>query len=138
MTGVTRNPGKSFSQAMRSVSTPWDDDRPVLRKHLLFEGEINMKSGSNLEKILKAGHFAFTGEVGPPRGANVEALREKIAHLRLVCGDKALTVTLSIGLAVFPANCTDKPSLIELADTALYRAKNSGRNKTVLWSDPIS
>ena len=41
-----------------------------------------MKSGSNLEKILKAGHFAFTGEVGPPRGANVEALREKARHLK--------------------------------------------------------
>ena len=41
-----------------------------------------MKSGSNLEKILTAGHFAFTGEVGPPRGANVPALREKISHLK--------------------------------------------------------
>ncbi len=41
-----------------------------------------MKSGSNLEKILTAGHFAFTGEVGPPRGANVPALREKITHLK--------------------------------------------------------
>ncbi|HDI59046.1 MAG TPA: methylenetetrahydrofolate reductase [Desulfobacteraceae bacterium] len=41
-----------------------------------------LKSGSNLEKILKAGHFAFTGECGPPKGANVEHLREKYAHLR--------------------------------------------------------
>ncbi len=40
-----------------------------------------MKSGSNLEKILKAGHFAFTGELGPPRGANIEAVREKAKHL---------------------------------------------------------
>jgi methylenetetrahydrofolate reductase (NADPH) len=42
----------------------------------------DMKSGSNLEKVLKAGHFAFTGECGPPRGANVEHLKEKIAHLK--------------------------------------------------------
>ncbi len=41
-----------------------------------------LKSGSNLEKVLKAGHFAFTGECGPPKGANVEHLREKIAHLK--------------------------------------------------------
>ncbi|HKK91035.1 MAG TPA: methylenetetrahydrofolate reductase [Desulfobacteraceae bacterium] len=41
-----------------------------------------MKSGSNLEKVLNAGHFAFTGEVGPPRGANVDALKEKVAHLK--------------------------------------------------------
>jgi hypothetical protein len=41
-----------------------------------------MKSGSNLEKVLKAGHFAFTGECGPPKGANVEHLKEKLEHLR--------------------------------------------------------
>ncbi|MGD9162829.1 MAG: methylenetetrahydrofolate reductase [Desulfobacteraceae bacterium] len=41
-----------------------------------------LKSGSNLEKVLKAGHFAFTGECGPPKGANIEHLKEKIAHLK--------------------------------------------------------
>ena len=40
------------------------------------------KSGSNLEKVLRAGHFAFTGECGPPKGANVEHLNEKMAPLR--------------------------------------------------------
>jgi len=40
------------------------------------------KSGSNLEKILKGGHFAFTGELGPPRGADVTHVREKAAHLK--------------------------------------------------------
>ncbi len=41
-----------------------------------------LKSGSNLEKVLQAGHFAFTGECGPPKGANVEHLKEKISHLK--------------------------------------------------------
>jgi len=41
-----------------------------------------MKSGSTLEKVLQAGHFAFTGELGPPRGANVEAVRKKAGHLK--------------------------------------------------------
>lgn len=41
-----------------------------------------MKSGSNIEKILKAGHFAFTGELGPPRGSNIEAVREKAEPLK--------------------------------------------------------
>jgi len=44
--------------------------------------ENGYKSGSNLEKVLKAGHFAFTGECGPPKGANVEHLKEKMEHLR--------------------------------------------------------
>jgi len=41
-----------------------------------------MKSDSNLEKILEAGHFAFTGELGPPRGTNVEEVKEKAKHLK--------------------------------------------------------
>lgn len=41
-----------------------------------------LKSGSNLEKVLKAGHFAFTGECGPPKGANVERLVEKFQYLK--------------------------------------------------------
>ncbi len=41
-----------------------------------------MKSGSRLEKMLEAGHFAFTGELGPPQGANVEAIRKKASYLK--------------------------------------------------------
>ncbi|RLC02587.1 MAG: methylenetetrahydrofolate reductase [Deltaproteobacteria bacterium] len=41
-----------------------------------------LKSGSNLEKVLTAGHFAFTGECGPPKGANVAHLKEKLSHLK--------------------------------------------------------
>ncbi|MFH1479856.1 MAG: methylenetetrahydrofolate reductase [Pseudomonadota bacterium] len=41
-----------------------------------------LKSESNLEKVLKAGHFALTGECGPPKGANVEHLKEKFSPLK--------------------------------------------------------
>jgi len=41
-----------------------------------------MKAGSNLEKVLNAGHFAFTGELGPPRGTSAGEVREKAAHLK--------------------------------------------------------
>lgn len=41
-----------------------------------------MKSGSNLEKVLTAGHFAFTGELGPPRGSDAGEVRKKAAFLK--------------------------------------------------------
>ncbi len=41
-----------------------------------------LKSGSNLEKVLTAGYFAFTGECGPPKGANVAHLKEKFQYLK--------------------------------------------------------
>jgi 5,10-methylenetetrahydrofolate reductase len=40
------------------------------------------KSGSNLEKILRAGHFAVTGELGPPQSADGEVIREKANLLK--------------------------------------------------------
>ena len=41
-----------------------------------------MKSGSNLEKVLNAGHFAVTAELGPPAGSDVEFVRKKADLLR--------------------------------------------------------
>ncbi len=40
------------------------------------------KSGSNLEKILRAGHFAVTAELGPPQSADPEVIRRKARLLR--------------------------------------------------------
>jgi methylenetetrahydrofolate reductase (NADPH) len=39
------------------------------------------KPSSNLEGVLKAGHFAVTAELGPPKNHNVEVIRKKIALL---------------------------------------------------------
>lgn len=42
-------------------------------------------SGSNLERVLRAGHFAVTGELGPPQSADGEVIREKAALLKGYC-----------------------------------------------------
>ena len=39
------------------------------------------KSGSRLEKLLRAGHFAVTGELGPPQGADPEEILHKASLL---------------------------------------------------------
>jgi len=45
-------------------------------------GANEMIAGSNLEKVLRAGHFAVTGELGPPASANREVIEEKAQHLK--------------------------------------------------------
>lgn len=40
------------------------------------------KSGSTLERMLRAGHFAVTGELGPPQSADGDHIREKAGYLR--------------------------------------------------------
>jgi diguanylate cyclase (GGDEF)-like protein len=48
-------------------------------------------------------------------------------------------VTISIGLALMPEHGTDVMALIELADKAMYQAKDAGRNRVVLWQgEPAS
>jgi methylenetetrahydrofolate reductase (NADPH) len=41
-----------------------------------------MKAGSNLERVLAAGHLAVTGELGPPRGADGEVIHRKAKFLK--------------------------------------------------------
>ncbi len=42
-------------------------------------------SGSKLERILRAGHFAATGELGPPQSADGNVIREKAKLLKGNC-----------------------------------------------------
>jgi 5,10-methylenetetrahydrofolate reductase len=42
-------------------------------------------SGSNLERVLRAGHFAVTGELGPPQSADGQVIRKKATLLKGYC-----------------------------------------------------
>lgn len=42
-------------------------------------------------------------------------------------------VTISIGIAAFPDDSSDPIELVEMADTALYRAKREGRNRVCTY-----
>jgi diguanylate cyclase (GGDEF)-like protein/PAS domain S-box-containing protein len=53
--------------------------------------------------------------------------------LQTCCGDYALRgrnqrVTLSVGISLYPHDAKDMDALLKCADTAMYRAKASGRN----------
>jgi 5,10-methylenetetrahydrofolate reductase len=41
-----------------------------------------MHAGSNLERVLRAGHFAVTGELGPPTSADRKVVEEKAQYLK--------------------------------------------------------
>jgi diguanylate cyclase (GGDEF)-like protein len=62
-----------------------------------------------------------------------ERLRKLVQTTNFGAADKPLEVTVSVGLALFPFadKVSEDPAsqMIELADAALYRAKQSGRNQ---------
>lgn len=41
-----------------------------------------MKAGTNLEKVLEAGHFAVTAEIGPPKGGSAKVIESKGEAIR--------------------------------------------------------
>ncbi len=66
-----------------------------------------------------------------------ERLRDRIERAQFEKEDvmPGGRLTVSIGFAVYPDDAEDKTELVERADRALYRAKETGRNRTVAWSD---
>lgn len=62
-----------------------------------------------------------------------EQLRSTIAQSKWLIDGKPLTVTVSVGAALFPQHGTDLDGLISLADEALYQAKNAGRNQVICY-----
>lgn len=65
----------------------------------------------------------------PARSAEVAAfLLEQMAQ-PVQAGDHELSTTLSIGIAMYPADGEGFDALYQRADAAMYRAKQSGRNR---------
>ena len=59
-----------------------------MNENLMHNGYL---SGSNLERVLRAGHFAVTGELGPPQSADGDEIRKKAKLLKGVC--EAVNIT---------------------------------------------
>ena len=62
-----------------------------------------------------------------------EAIRQKVSQLSVQYQGKVLeSVSISIGVGIFPDHGQTPEALIHNADKALYRAKNNGRNRVEL------
>ncbi|WP_331000198.1 GGDEF domain-containing protein [Pectinatus frisingensis] len=66
-----------------------------------------------------------------------ENIRKTIESVFLVDNSQHhVKITISIGVShIIPTSVTTPDLLIKQADTALYSAKSSGRNKTIVYDD---
>jgi diguanylate cyclase (GGDEF)-like protein len=61
-----------------------------------------------------------------------ERLRNRVRRLSVPADDESVTVTVSVGVALFRTHGQDLLELLASADLALYRAKKSGRDRICL------
>ena len=78
--------------------------------------------------------FAWLLPETPPAAAleRCEALRATVRDLMRAVPGSDEPVTVSIGLAAFDARMDDRRGLLQRADQALYEAKRTGRDRTLL------
>jgi len=63
---------------------------------------------------------------------------QEAVKLPFVFGEHELFVTFSIGISLYPADGTDPESLVKNADTAMYRAKEQGRDTYQLYAPAMN
>jgi diguanylate cyclase (GGDEF)-like protein len=61
--------------------------------------------------------------------------RTAFSDIAFALGEDQATITLSVGIAVFPDHGKDAATLIQCADLALYAAKSEGRNRVVVYQN---
>ena len=66
-----------------------------------------------------------------------ERLRQKIAGFTLETSQGVVNITLSMGIAIIRKESKKLDDLIYQADQALYQAKNTGRNRIIVYKEEI-
>ena len=62
-----------------------------------------------------------------------EKIREAVENRLFDIGEKGIHITISIGVALYPEHSYSFDEVVKMADEALYKAKQSGRNRVVLY-----
>ena len=100
---------------------------------------IAKNSREGIDTVARYGGEEFS--VILPRASKEEAkeisegIRTEVESTKFFAPDGITTinVTISVGVASFPEDATEEQKIIECADEALYRAKNSGRNMVITY-----
>jgi len=81
--------------------------------------------------------FAIVLEATDHKGAMMlaERIRAEVQKQVFQSDKGPFSVTLSLGISVYPDDARTKAAAIGLADQALYFAKHNGRNRAVAWPE---
>jgi 5,10-methylenetetrahydrofolate reductase len=94
---------------------------------------VNVRVGSNLERVLCAGHFAVTVEIGPPRGPDPEVIRKKANLVRAIAD--AYNVTDNQTAVVRMSSIAGAKVLIDEGLEPVMQMTCRDRNRIAIQSD---
>ncbi len=95
-------------------------------RRVVREGDVLVRYGGEEFLVLLPGAGAEDlAEVG-------ERLRRAIAETSVMDGEQRISITVSVGGAIYRDTSDSPDSLVALADQALYEAKEAGRDRLVL------
>jgi methylenetetrahydrofolate reductase (NADPH) len=90
-------------------------------------------AGSNLERVLRAGHFAVTGELGPPQNADPAIIREKAEILKGNCD--AANITDNQTAIVRMSSIAAGAILVQMGLEPIIQMVCRDRNRLAMQSD---
>lgn len=67
-----------------------------------------------------------------------EKLLSELVSRNVFINEHDLSISASLGIAIYPENGLDSETLIRNADTAMYVSKNSGKNRYTFFSDEMN
>ncbi len=92
------------------------------------------------DTLARMGGDEFTVILHPVESTEIEVIGQRILeylsasfHLR----GKSLFISASVGISVFPEDGQDSETLIKHADTAMYRAKEEGKNRLQFFAEEM-
>ncbi len=94
-----------------------------------------MKSGSNLEKLLSRGEFVVTAELGPPKGVDINTIINKVKILKGFCD--AVNITDNQTSIVRMSSIASAIKIIQLGMEPVIQMVTRDRNRIALQSDLI-
>jgi len=120
-----------FKRVNDSYGHPFGDEclrqvAAVLAAHCQRAGDVAARYGGEEFVVLLPGLDAEQAF------ALAESIRCTIANLQLQHGDQPVALTISLGVATLTPALVAPAELLAAADSALYQAKNGGRNQVVL------
>jgi diguanylate cyclase (GGDEF)-like protein len=122
---LLREVGNRLSECMR--------ESDVLAHYVDSEShvEVSRLGGDEFTVILN--------QIESPESAGIVAQRllDSMSSPMIIDGHE-LVITPSIGIAIGPQNAESVEDLLKAADTAMYHAKNSGKNNYLFYSEDMS